>query len=417
MTETGIPLRAAHPWRELFTSTVTLRWGQHVITTILLLIVVLRSLTSSPATVGPVIAAVIAFAACYVVGFVISLRATAGGTNLWLLALILIWLGSLWVSPEFMWLAFSLWLLLGHQLPLLPSILWSLVVYALAVVSPYLHQGTNTVAGVMGPLVGGIFAWGISRGYLQLERDAEERSALVDSLVRAQQEMTELQDELARSQHQAGVDTERTRLAREIHDTIAQQLSSIGLHAKAGITSSNPADTVIALQRIDELAGRSLTDLRRIIAALAPAELDSQALSGALERILADFSEDSQVTTRIYIEPGLPSLEPALQVALLRTAQSALTNVLRHAQATHLALSLVDDGDGIRLDIVDDGIGFDPKERALRTPQRLASGGYGLAAMRQRLRELGGELDIESAPGEGTALSAHIPLFYSEVSK
>lgn len=392
---------------QLITSPAILRWGQHVVTAILLAVVVLRGL-STEASLWPVLLAATLFAGWYVAGFVrMAMRGEAKLPSWWIAVLLAIWVGSLWTTPEFMWLAFSLWLLLGHQLPLLPSILWSLVLYAFTIMTPYLHNGQSSLASVVGPLVGGLFAWGISRGYLQLERDAEIRSKLVDSLMRAQQEMADLQEELARSQHEAGIAAERTRLAREIHDTVAQQLSSIGLHAKAATAAADPQTALDTLARIDELSGQSLNDLRRIIAALAPAELDAQALAGALERVLASFETDSKVATRLNIEEGIPALDPGIQIALLRTAQSALSNVRRHAQATRVSLNLGVLANEVRMDIVDDGIGFDVESpRHGATP----AGGFGLTAMTQRLGELGGGLDIESSPGEGTALCAHLPM-------
>ena len=391
-----------------FASPSVLRWGQHLVTAILLAIALLRQLAAQDAALPAILVSVL-FAGWYSAGFIAHSKAGAFAVRSWWLALLLgIWVASLFVSAEFMWLAFSLWLLLGHQLPFLPSILWSVVVYAFTLLAPYLHHGRLSIAAIAGPLVGGLFAWGISRGYLQMERDAQVRTSLVNSLVRAQHEMADLQEELARSQHEAGIATERTRLAREIHDTVAQQLSSIGLHAKAAEASKEPDAAEKALVRIDELSGQALTDLRRIIAALAPAELDSQALAGALNRILENFEADSNVGTRLDIEPGLPALEPSVQIALLRTAQSALSNVLRHAHASIVAISLSSSGDEVRLDIVDDGVGFTPNSGPAQTSTE--AGGFGLKAMNQRLRELGGGLDIESSPGEGTALCAHLPI-------
>ncbi|MDN5559306.1 MAG: sensor histidine kinase, partial [Ruaniaceae bacterium] len=95
-----------------------------------------------------------------------------------------------------------------------------------------------------------------------------------------------------------------------------------------------------------------------------------------------------------------------VEVALLRTAQSALANVRLHAQATRVVVSLIDADDSVRLDIIDDGVGFDLNawERSARTSS------YGLRFMRARLRELGGGLDVESTPGEGTAISVHLPI-------
>jgi signal transduction histidine kinase len=100
----------------------------------------------------------------------------------------------------------------------------------------------------------------------------------------------------------------------------------------------------------------------------------------------------------------------AAEVALLRTAQSALANVRLHAGATRVVITIADAGDSIRLDIVDDGTGFDATGWAARRPRRPDGSGYGLRAMRARLRELGGDLDVESAPGDGVALSASVPI-------
>ncbi|MFJ2620050.1 sensor histidine kinase [Glutamicibacter sp. NPDC087344] len=387
-------------------SPAALRWGQHVVTAILLAMVLLRGLAGAQHT-WPVIGAVVLFAGWYALGFVLLAASRTTPLPAWWLAILLTcWVATLAVSPEFIWLAFSLWLLIGHQLPFAPSILCSVAVYALTILAPYLHQVQPTPASVVGPLVGGIFAWGISRGYLQLEKDAQERTALVESLVRAHHDMSNLQEELARSQHEAGVAAERTRLAREIHDTVAQQLSSIGLQAKAALTADNPRRQHQALSRIDDLAGASLSDLRRIIAALAPAELDSQALAEALERLLSGLRRDTGTSTRLNLDPGVPALDPGIQIVLLRIAQSALSNVRRHAQASTVSLSLGLAGGEVRLDIVDDGCGF----RLEKIPRTSQAGGFGLVAMSARLRELGGGLDIESSPGQGTALCAHIPL-------
>lgn len=389
-----------------------LLWGQHLVTAILLVIALLRQV-STPHQLWAAILISALFALWYAIGFIpFAHNKVINKPAWWLAVLLLIWIASLFVSAEFMWLAFSLWLLLGHQLPFIPSILWSAVVYAFTLIAPYLHHNDLSIAAAAGPLVGGLFAWGISRGYLQMERDAQERTSLVNSLIRSQDETSELQEELARSQREAGIAAERTRLAREIHDTIAQQLSSIGLHAKAANATSNVEATHEALERIDHLSGQALGDLRRIIAALAPAELDSQALAGALSRILDNFAVDSGVRTRIDIEPGLPLLDPSVQIALLRTAQSALSNVRRHAQATTVVLSLSYSDDEVRLDIVDDGRGFTPPTG--RSQHNTAVGGFGLTAMNRRLQELGGGLDVESAIGEGTALCGYLPLRYTK---
>src|SRR5699024_1800111 len=120
------------------------------------------------------------------------------------------------------------------------------------------HHGYTTYANVFGPLIGGIFAFGISRGYLELLRDGREREALLDSLTQAQRETRELQDELVLAQRQQGVMAERSRLSRELHDTVAQSLSSIRLLAHAA-REDQERDT---LTQIEQLAGEGITDVR-----------------------------------------------------------------------------------------------------------------------------------------------------------
>lgn len=407
--------------RDRLISAKFLRWGQHGITLVLWGFAVARALVLDPAHPGLVLSVGVLFAGWYLCGLPLMHRDDAPRRLTgWLAVLLLFWVLGLVLSAEFMWLAFSLWLLVGHLLGLTASILCSALIYALAIGLPYLLHQSLGAAGIIGPVVGGSFAWGISRGYLQLLRDVEERNVLVASLRQAQEHTSKLQEELARSQHEAGQLAERTRLARDIHDTIAQQLAAISLHARAANaltdstrTEANPdAEERFApvLAQVGELAGQALTDLRRIIAALAPAELEDRALVGALGRMLGRLQEQSGIRTELRAAPGLPVLPSTVQVALLRTAQSALANVQQHSEAKNVVLSLHDAGDTVRMDIVDDGRGFDPTPWRQGLAPRDIDGGFGLPAMDQRLRELGGGLVVESAPGHGTALSAHLPL-------
>ncbi|MCW4467048.1 sensor histidine kinase [Glutamicibacter sp. MNS18] len=409
---------AAHPpiRREKLISARLLQLGQHGITLVLLVFAVLRALVVDPGHGVLVLGVGILLAGWYVLGLPLMIRGGAPRRVLgWLAVLLALWVAALVVSAEFMWLAFSLWLLVGHLLGLGLSVLLSVLIYALAIVLPFVVYGNISYAGVLGPLVGGSFAWGISRGYLQLLHDVQERNTLVASLRQAHREMAALQEELARSQHEAGMLAERTRVARDIHDTIAQQLAAISLHARAaGGTHSGPdsdsRQDARALEQVGELAGQALSDLRRIIAALAPAELEDQALAGALGRMLQRLERQSGIRTELRAAAGLPVLGSTVQVALLRTAQSALANVQQHSRAGRLVLSLQDAGDTVRMDIVDDGVGFDTASWQAGLGHRETDGGFGLQAMGQRLRELGGGLEVESSPGAGTALSAYLPL-------
>ena len=381
--------------------------GQHVMALLLTTVGVIRAIGDGIAPVVALIAGV-AILSWHTAGTILPARTRSPRiAEWWLVGFAVIWIAVVAVSSEFVWLAFLLWLLAGHLLPVGWGLAFSGLVLAVVVVAPVLHHGATSYANVIGPLIGGVFAFGISRGYLQLLRDAAERERLVASLTRAQDEMATLHDELALAQRESGVIAERTRLARDIHDTVAQGLSSVRLLAHAGLGRAPDADAARTLAQIEALAGDSLADVRRIVAALAPAELDD-ALAAALQRMLDRAHDETGIDVTLNADASLPALTTEVEVALLRTAQSALANVRLHARASRVVVSLIDAEDTVRLDLIDDGVGFDLT--AWEHTEDTATPSYGLRFMRARLRELGGGLDIETAPGEGTALSAHLPL-------
>ncbi|MGV2985600.1 sensor histidine kinase [Microbacterium sp. AGC85] len=314
----------------------------------------------------------------------------------WLFGLGIIWVVMLAVSAEFVWLSFPLLLLAGHLLRAWASVAFAAPVLAAAILAPILHQAPVSFAHIAGPLLGGGFALAISLGYDALLRDAVERDRLIASLVRARDEMAALQEELAHTQREAGATQERTRLARDLHDTIAQELSSMVLLARSADAGRMP--------QIESLAQHSLTDLRRIVAALAPAELEGSALTAAIERMLQALRADTGIEVSLAVDPALPDLPTPVEVVFLRVAQSALANVRRHARAGTVGVELSMAGPSARLSVTDDGVGF---SEPAATP---GGSSYGLAAMRSRLREFAGELEVRSAPGEGTSLVATVPV-------
>lgn len=399
--------RTPRTWASLVGS---IRIGQAVITVVLLVIGAWRAAVDG-VPLPWVLAVSLVFLGWYGGGLLLSERTSDRRlATWWLLGLTLIWLGAVVVSPEFVWLAFPLWLLAGFVMRLRWALLLSAAVLAVVVTAPLLHTGTTTYANVIGPLVGGVFALGISRGYLELVRDGRERRRLIASLVATQEEMSALQDELARTQRESGASEERTRVSRDIHDTIAQSVSSIGMLARSALESGDPAQSNRALEQIGALAVEGLADARRIVNALMPAELESTALGDALARMLERLIDETGIEAILHADDDLPALGIDAEVALLRTAQSALANVRSHASASRVVVTLADAGDAVRLDIVDDGVGFEATRWDAEGGVGGQGGGYGLRSMRARLRELGGGLDVESAPGDGTALSAHVPL-------
>lgn len=375
------------------------RFALHLITVVLVVIATTRA--GIGGELLPVLLAASFFLAWYGAGAGFALPRAAGW---WMLGLGVIWLGMLVLSPEFVWLAFPLLLLAGHVLRLPWSAVYVAGVLAAAIVAPFLQPGGvaagTALAHLVGPIVGGGFAFAVSLGYDAMLRDAAERERLIDSLLRARREAERLQDELALNQREAGASGERTRLARDLHDTIAQELSTIVMLARVEEPDrARPRRTI----QIEQLAQHSLTDLRRIVAALAPADLDESALAAALDRMLTAAHDDLGLSVQLQVDPDLPALPTAIEVALLRVAQSALANVRQHAHARSVLIALTGDGASVHLLVRDDGTGFDAD-----APRSDRS--YGLAAMRSRLREGGGDLEVRAAPGAGTTIAATLPL-------
>jgi signal transduction histidine kinase len=230
-----------------------------------------------------------------------------------------------------------------------------------------------------------------------------------------------LQQQLLIQAREAGVSDERQRMAREIHDTLAQGLTGIVTQLQA---AERFADDQALWRRhvraATGLARESLSEARRSVHALRPEALEaarlSEALAGVAERWSALHGVAVQVTTTGTARP----MPPEADVALLRTAQEALANVAKHARATKVGLTLSYMENEVALDVRDDGRGFEPDrlggglpdvgDDAPRRPDAGApEGGFGLVAMRQRIESLSGRLQVESEPGAGTAVSACIP--------
>ena len=380
------------------------RFALHVITVVLVVVTTVRA--GIEGDLLPVLLAAAVYLAWYGAGAGFAHQRAAAW---WMLGLLGVWIGMLVLSPEFVWLAFPLLLLAGHVLRLPWSPVFVVVVLAASIIAPILHPGGvqpgTTLAHLIGPLVGGGFAYAVSLGYDAMLRDGAERERLIDSLLRAQHETERLNDELAATQREAGAMVERTRLARDLHDTIAQELSTIVMLARIEDPERSGAENPRAanIAQIEELAQHSLTELRRIVAALAPADLDESALAAALARMLDALQDDAGITAVLRVDPELPVLSTPIEVAFLRVAQSALANVRQHAGAQSVQVELRAEGGSVRLTISDDGAGFDAAARP-------SDASYGLAAMRSRLREGGGDLAITTALGEGTTIAATLPL-------
>ena len=226
------------------------------------------------------------------------------------------------------------------------------------------------------------------------------------ALQQALDENAALHAQLLVQAREAGVADERRRLAAEIHDTLAQGLT--GIIAQLQVVANAP-DLDLArthLERASALARHSLGEARRSVHNLAPVALEHDGLPQALRKTVAEWGERVGVRAEFTVTGTAEQLHEEVSATLLRIAQEALSNTSRHARATRAGVTLSFLGDEVILDIRDDGRGFDP----LTVPERSRSGGFGLDGMRARAERIAGSLTVESEPGHGTALSAHVPL-------
>ncbi|MGM7698136.1 sensor histidine kinase [Microbacterium sp. A84] len=209
-------------------------------------------------------------------------------------------------------------------------------------------------------------------------------------------ELTEAQTSLESASREAGATAERSRLAREVHDTIAQTLTSIVMLAERARRDGS-ADT-IAL--IEESARDALREARTLVVLESPASTPSGSLAQALHRLGERFERETGVS--VHVHASECTVPRDIQVVLLRCAQEGLANVRKHAAASAASIALKVGADA-SLTVRDDG-------RGLRDATIDAGHGFGLAGMRDRIALVGGTLDVTDAAPSGTALSVRIPL-------
>jgi signal transduction histidine kinase len=240
----------------------------------------------------------------------------------------------------------------------------------------------------------------------QVIKQSEQRGELIGQL-----EST--RDELAEAHHAAGAMAERERMAREIHDTLAQGMTSIVMLAQAAQVElqrggADQAGTKLA--SIEDTARENLAEARALVAAFTPVALSGATLTEVLRRQAERFAAETGVDVQVSLDmpdEAVAALPQGQQVVVLRAAQESLANVRKHAGATQVRIALGIAADGICIEIRDDGLGFEPQAPA---------SGFGLAAMRGRVEESGGTVQVDSAPGCGTRVQVLIPAIGQEAS-
>lgn len=280
-------------------------------------------------------------------------------------------------------------------------------VLAAAVMLGYAIGGGFTleaiVAGVATAGFSFAFATALGLWITSIAEYGDERSRLLDELTAAQAEVKALSRE-------RGASEERERLARDIHDTLAQSLAGLVLLAeRAGKQSQEgQADAAAAtIATAEQIARDALAEARSLVARTA-ALPDEPAFGTAVERLAERFRSTVGATIDVRVDESAEALDRDRQVVLLRCVQEGLSNVARHAGATVVAVTVRGTGNAVTLEIVDDGRGFDPAD---------TGSGFGIDGMSDRVALAGGTLEVESAPGAGTTLRVRVPLVVDAVQE
>lgn len=249
---------------------------------------------------------------------------------------------------------------------------------------------------------------------MQLLRGLADQAALAIQNARLFQSVSEQRKQLVEMQ-----ETERRRLAWEIHDDVSQSLTGLMMQLGAAQSllpkSSDRARAV--LKEAETLTGKTLEGVRRMIADLRPPVLDDLGLAPALRRLGDELRERAEVDVAFEVSGLRGRLPPQIENTLFRIAQEALTNIRKHAQAQHAVISLQVERERVTLVVKDDGVGLrSRRDQARRRGDVLLPGGwvvlrghYGLVGMQERAALLGGTLQVQSAPGEGTTLRVELP--------
>lgn len=234
---------------------------------------------------------------------------------------------------------------------------------------------------------------------LAVLRDVTGRKLAERELRESRQHLRELSAAL-----QAVREEEKTRIARELHDELGQALTGLKMDLAQIVAMLRP-EQLDVLRRADamrSLIEGTVASVRRLATELRPLMLDDLGLVATMEWLVNDFAKRTGIGVQLDLPGADFEVDPELSTALFRVLQESLTNVARHAGATHVRVALVDGGDTVRLEVQDNGKGTDP---AGSSPRKT----FGLLGMRERATMLGGELAVRSSPGAGTSVLMSIP--------
>lgn len=376
------PVRSGRVESERLIGVRRLRWGLHGLVAVLAAAVAVRALVLGAAHT-PVIVTLVA-AVMVIVGVGAAGPRGPVARELWLGVLVALWLVLTALGADAAYISFGLILLAFAESTLVLAAAWTVGITAANIVigTVFDDRGIGVVVGaVLGAVIGVV----AGLGFKVLFRETELRQALIDRL-------RSTQHELAAEQRRAGELAERQRLAHEIHDTVAQGLSSIQMLLRAVDTDGLDRASAARLGTARECAASGLDDVRGLIADLAPTDLDGASLADALARVCRRAGDDPPITFTVRGEARPTPM--TIQAALVRLVQGAVSNVVRHARAERARVELVYTADTVGVTVTDDGVGFDT---AVLTDAGAHT--FGLDIMRRRVAELGGAWSVVSAPG------------------
>ena len=305
---------------------------------------------------------------------------------------------AMFANPTSSFILFSVCPMLYMSLPPLLASVFTVLVTLMVPVSNLVYNGWDESSfATLVPTTAFLIVFGLLVGWWanRIIDQSRERAELIEKLEASQAEV-------ARLSHEAGTAAERERLAREIHDTLAQGFTSIVALTQA-IESELDTDLTAARRHLGlaaRTARENLTEARSMVAALTPSALTAGSLEDAVRRQAERLGEDSAIIVSCEVEGPLPVLGTATEVVLLRAAQEALTNVRKHAEASAVGVRLSVVEGSVRLSVTDDGVGFDPE---------VPADGFGLRGMRARAEQVGGSIKVHSGRSQGTTVELEVP--------
>jgi signal transduction histidine kinase len=282
------------------------------------------------------------------------------------------------------------------SLPTIRAIVFSLVLTGLmsGVQSRWRFEpGVEGLLGIASIIMGSLFVYSV------IHR-SEERARLIEQLEAARADT-------ARAEREAGILQERQRLAQEIHDTVAQAYVGIVTHLEAAEAAARHTPSVAAyLEAAKQSARTSLAEARRLAWDLRPDLTEGQPLPELIARLAERWGGTAGIPVHVFVTGTPEQLGAEREAALVQGAREALNNARTHARATRVVVTLSYMDNEVVLDVQDDGQGVDSAALAGRSPEE---GGFGLRALTERARSLGGTVSLETSPGAGTTLTIFLP--------